>query len=270
MGVVYETILASKRNITGGAFEALIPGVDDTFVIRDYVRGSRAYIEDIWGLDAEHVAQLSIASPRMNDGQFGLRLALPSGAISGPAEEPELLFPGPGRLPVYNADTLKVQVDGTANDDVLFALSVYYENLEGSAVNLYTWAQIESQLEKTFGILVQPTNGICAYGTPVALNSVDDRLEADKKYALLGATCDTPTGLIAIQGPDTGRYRIGIPGKVAPVCTADWFAQLDAKYPGGRIPVIKANNAGSTLISTADANTGATPNVTLILGQIPG
>lgn len=268
MGLVLETVLAAKRNITGGAFESLIPGDGDVFTVRDFEKGSSAWLEEMWGLDDAHVCQISIASPRMNDGQLGLRLALPSGAATGPAEEPQILFPGPGRLPIYRADTPVVQVNGTANDDVLFAYTNRYENLEGSDVPLRTWDQVAPFIEKTFGILVQPTNGIADYGTPVTLDSVDDRLEADKSYALLGSTCNLPTGLISIAGPDTGRYRIGMPGKVDPVDGGDYFVRMAWKYNLPYIPVIKATNKGSTLIYTADSNTGATPNVTLVLAQL--
>jgi hypothetical protein len=270
MGLVLETILAAKQNITGGAFEALNPGTGDTFTIRSMVAGSHGAIEEIWGLDDTSVAQFSLSSPRMNDTTLGLRLALPSNAAVGPAEEPQVIFPGPVRLPVYTADTLRVRVDGVAGDNVLFAYTVRYDNLEASDVPLRTWASISALIEKTFGILVQPTNGTGDYGTPVTLNSADDRLEADKSYALLGATCDVPTGLITIEGPDTGRYRIGLPGKVDPVEGGDYFARMSHKYGLPYVPVIKALNAGSTLISTADANTGATPNITLVLAQLAG
>ena len=268
MGLVVETILAAKQNITGGAFEALNPGTDDTFVIRDYVQGSRAFLEEVWGLDDANKCQFSIASPRMNDGQFGLRLTVPSGAAVGPAEEPQILFPGPGRLPVYRADTLKVQVDGTANDDVLLAMTIRYEDLQGSDANLKTWGEVENLIVKTFGILVQPTAAAANYGAPVAINSVDDRLEADCRYALLGAITDSPVGLISISGPDTGRYRIGLPGKVDPTVGADWFVQESAKYGAASIPIIKSNNAGSTLVSVATSNSTPTPNISLIMAQL--
>lgn len=268
MGLVLETILAAKTLAAGGTFEALNPGNDDVFTVRDFERGSNAYIEEVWGLDDASVCQFSLASPRMNDGQEGLRLALPSGAAVGPAEEPQVIFPGPGRLPVYRADTLKVTANGTNADNVIFAYTTRYENLEGSDVPLRTWDQVGPYIEKTFGILVTPTNGTLDYGTPVTLDSVDDRLEADKLYALLGATVDLSTCLISISGPDTGRYRIGLPGKTDPVDGGDYFVRQAAKYGAPWIPVIKATNKGSTLISSADAAAGGTPNVTLVLAQL--
>jgi hypothetical protein len=267
-GLVLETILGGITAAAGGGFELFTPGDGDTFTVRDFDQNSRAYIEELWGLDTAHAAQLSLASPRMNDGQEGLRLAIPSGAVVLPPEEPQNIFPGPGRMPIYRADTLKVQASATANDALLIAYTARYESLDGSDVAYRTWDQVGPLIEKTFGILVQPTSGVGDYGSPVTLDSVDDRLEADKSYALLGATCSIATGLISIAGPDTGRYRIGLPGKVDPVEGADYFIRMAAKYQLPYIPVIKATNKGSTLIYTAAAATAGTPNVTLVLAQL--
>jgi len=270
MGAVLDSIVAAGTLAAGGTFEALTPGTGDTFTIRDYVKGSNAYLLEAWGVDDTDVCQFSIASPRMNDAQLGLLLSLPSGAAIGPAEEPQVIFPGPIKVPVYNADTLRVRANGTNGDNVALNFLVYYEDLDGSNVQYTSWLNIENQIEKTFGILVQPTAGVLDYGTPVTLDSVDDRLEADKRYALLGATTDVPLAQIGIQGPDTGRYRITMPGKVDPTIGGDWFVQLSAKYGLPLIPVIKANNVGSTLIDCVQVAAGDTANITLILGQLAG
>lgn len=270
MGVALDSVLATGTLAAGGTFEALTAGTGDVFTIRDYEPGSRAYMLEAWALDDTSECQLSIASPRMNDGQLGIVLPMPSGAAIGPAEEPQVLFPGPVKVPVYNADTLRVRANGTTGDLVVADFLIYYEDLEGSDAKYASWLQIEGQIEKVFGILVQPTCGTLDYGTPVALDSVDDRLEADKKYALLGAVTDLPIGVIGITGPDTGRYRVTLPGKVDPTIGGDWFAKLSAKYGLPLIPVIKANNAGATLIDCVQAAAGDTVNVSLILAQLAG
>lgn len=270
MGAALDSVLAIGTLAAGGTFEALTPGTGDTFTIRDYVKGSRASLLEVWALDDTSVCQLSIASPRMNDGQLGLVMPMPSGAAIGPAEEPQVLFPGPVQVPVYNADELRVRANGTNGDLVVADFLIYYEDLDGSNVQYTSWLNIEAQIEKIFGILVQPTAGTLDYGMPVALDSVDDRLEADKKYALLGAITDVPLAVIGITGPDTGRYRITLPGKVDPTQGGDWFAKLSAKYGLPLIPVIKANNAGATLIDCVQAAAGDTANVSLILAQLAG
>ena len=268
MGAALDSILAAGTLAAGGTFEALTPGTGDTFTIRDYVKGSSAYMLEAWAVDDTSVCQFSIASPRMNDSQLGLLLTAPSGAAIGPAEEPQMLFPGPVQVPVYNADTLRLRANGTNGDNVSLNFLVYYEDLDGSNVKYVSWLNIVNSIEKVFGILVQPTAGTRDYGTPVALDSVDDRLEADKKYALLGAITDTALSQIGVTGPDTGRYRVTIPGKVDPTIGGDWFVQLSAKYGLPLIPVIKANNAGATLIDCVSVAGAGQANVSLILAQL--
>lgn len=269
MGLALEVILAAKRNITGGAFENLNPGTGDSFSIRAFVEGSDAFIEEIWGLDNDNAAQLSIKSPRMHDQVRGILLAVPSGAATGEnPEEPHSLFPGYLKSPVYQSDQLSVQVNGTANDDVLFAYLIRYENLQGSNASLHSWVEVEPLVKNYVGILTQPTNGIANYGATVAINSVDNRLKADTDYAVLGAIPSVSTGLIALQSPDFSNYRVGLPGNIDPVSGGNYFVELDRKYMTPHIPVFNANNAGSTLVQTADSDTGATPNVTWILAEL--
>jgi hypothetical protein len=270
MGVALDSILGTATLAAGGTFEPLTPGAADVFTIRDYVKNTHAYLLEAWAVDDTSPCRFSIASPRMNDSQLGLQLSLPSGAAIGPADEPQVIFPGPVQVPVYNADQLRVSANGVTGDKVALSFLLYYEDLDGSDAKYSSWLQIVNQIEKVFGILVQPTSGALDYGSGAALDSVDDRLEADKKYALLGMTTDTPLAQIGITGPDTGRYRVSMPGKVDPTIGGDWFVQLSAKYNLPLIPVIKANNAGSTLIDCVDTAGGATPNITLILAQLAG
>jgi hypothetical protein len=269
MGLAIETILAAKHNITGTNFEDLTPGNGDSFTIRSFAGGSRATLEELWGLNAEHVAQFSLKSPRMHDQVRGILLAVPSGAETGEnPEEPHSLLPAYMTSPVYQSDQLSVQVKGTANDDVLFAYTIHYEDLPGSDAQFHSWGVVEPMIKNLVGILVVPTQGQAAYGTPVTLDSTDDRLKADTDYAILGGQVDVPTGLISIQGPDLANYRIGFPGTTDPSLSGDFFVQADRKYGTPHIPVINANNKGSTTITAAAADTTSAVNVTLIMAEL--
>jgi hypothetical protein len=269
MGLAIETILAAKHNITGGAFEDLTPGSGDTFTIRSFADGSEAYLEELWGLDNTNPAQFSLKSPRMHDQVRGILLAVPSGAATGEnPEEPHFLLPSYLRSPVYQSDTLTVQVNGTANDDCLFAYTIHYADLPGSDAQFHSWDVVRPLIRNLVGILVQPTAGASVYGAAVALDSVDDRLKADTDYAILGLQCSLPTGLISIQGPDLANYRVGVPGTIDPAQSGDWFVQMDKKYGQPHIPVINANNKGSTVVYAATADTASARNVTLIMAEL--
>src|SRR5262245_59784419 len=166
MGLAIETILAAKQNITGGAFESLTPGSGDSFTIRSFADGTKAYLEELLGLDNTSVAQFSLKSPRMHDQVRGILLAVPSGAATGAnPEEPHFLLPSYLRSPVYQSDELTVQVNGTANDDVLFAYTIHYEDLPGSDAQFHSWDVIEPLIKNEVGILVTPTAAAAAYGT---------------------------------------------------------------------------------------------------------
>lgn len=269
MGLALETILAAKQNIAGGGFENLNPGSGDSFSVRSFGDSSRAWIEEIWGADITGKAQFSIKSPRMHDQTRGILLAVPSGAAAGQdPESPQQLLPGYLRQQVYESDTLTVQVSGTANDDVCFAYTTYYENLPGIAARLHRWEEIEPLIANLVGILVQPTTGVAAYGASVTLSSVDDRLKADTDYALLGCVSDSPCGLVSLFGADTGNLRVGMPGATDPVVGANWFVELSKKYGIPHIPVLNSNNKGNTNIVAAQANAAVALNVTLILAQL--
>lgn len=106
------------------------------------------------------------------------------------------------------------------------------------------------------------------YGTAVALNANDDRLQADFDYALLGYTCDQPATSFGIKGPDTGFYRIPMPGHWDSRITADWFIQQDKWRPTPHIPIINANNKATTFLDGLSAGNAGATKVSLLLAQL--
>lgn len=264
-----EVILAAKSNLSGGGFENLSPGTGDTFTFRTASPGSRIEVEEIWALDDASKAQISLKSPNFHDQVRGLLLAIPSGVETGRnPEDPSILFPGPLQLPARAADTFSAQVSGTAADNVVAAMLVAYDDLPGADAQLRTWDEIRARMRQPVGILVQPTNGNCDYGTPVAINSVDQRLNSAAEYAILGALTDTPCSVIGITARATSNYRIGMPGLTDPEMGGDYFVRLSQKYQRGHIPVFRGFDAPNVLIDTVDAGTGATPNITMILAEL--
>ncbi len=117
------------------------------------------------------------------------------------------------------------------------------------------------------GLVTPGTTG--NYGTAVALNANDDRLQADYDYALIGFTTDKPVLSIGISGPDTGYYRIPMPGHWDSRWTADWFLRqaMDRGVP--HVPVINANNKAVTFLDGIDAANPGAIKVSLLLAQFP-
>lgn len=273
MGAAFETITAAKANITGGAYEALPAVAGDSLTVRAFNAPGQAWLLDAWAIDSDHKALFDIRSPRLHDNVRGILMAnmalTPGGAAAVAAQ---LMFPAGAAQPYYSADPLIAEVNGTAADDAVLCQSIYYSDLPGANANLHSWAEIKPRVKNYVGILVQPTANATpgGRGASVALNSVDSRLKADTQYALLGALTDTPVTLIGFYGADTGNYRVGIPGIWDPAKSRTWFVDLSLREGLPLIPVLNANNQGSTNIDLVDAEASTQPNITLMFAELAG
>ena len=270
MGAALISTLGLKQNITGGAFEALTPGTGDSFSVPSYRPGSTAWLLEAWGANSTTKCQFRIRSPRLHDNVQGIRLAAQFNPTqSGADGNPQLYLPPYVRQMLYPSDTLTVEVNGTAMDDVDLIYLTYFEDFPGISANLRTWEEIQARIVNTLGVLVTPTAGAANdYGTSEALNADDDRLKADAEYAVLGLTVDLPCTSIGIRGPDTGNYRIACPGHWDSQRSAGFFVALSQMYGLPLIPVIHSNNKGTTLVDAVDAAGATAPNVTLILAEL--
>ena len=258
-----------KQTITGGSFEALAAESGDSLTIPSFREGSRAWLLEAWGNDSATKCQFSIRSPKMHDSTRGIRMAhMFNPTLSGTDGDPDLLLPPFVRQPLYRTDNLVIEVLGTANDHVSITLLEYFEDLDGVDAALYHWSEIEARIVDMVGILVTPSSGAAGvYGTAEAISTDDDRLKADTRYALLGATSDLPVQSLGIKGPDTGNQRVSLPLHWDNRRSGGWFVDLSIMYGLPTIPVINSNNKGVTFTDAVD--TGAlSPNVTLIFGEL--
>ncbi len=266
-----DTILAFKTSLAGGGFEDLAAGAGDSFSIRSYQDGSAAYLQEVWAADSASKCQLSIKSPRLHDQVRGILTAFTSHAGGGAAAfNPQPLLPGLLPQRVYSTDTLPVPARGPAADAVAALMQVRYENLGGIHARLASWEEVHANMVNEVGIAVSPVASatIGQWGASVALNSTDNRLKANTDYALLGWTTDLPVTAIAIFGTDTGNLKIGAPGFWDLDDGATWFVEASRRYGVPMIPIINANNAGSTSIQCADVVVSSAPHVTLIFAQL--
>lgn len=270
MGAALHMLTSGKANITGGAFESLSALGGDSLSLFAFPSGSRAWLLTAWGIDSDSKADFDIRSPRLHDNVRGIRMSntpLAPGAVT--ANGAQIMLPRYAKQPLYSSDTLVEEVNGTAADDAILSQLIYYENLPGVSANLVTWAEIEARVVNIVGIRVSPTSGaVVAFGTAVALNSTDDRLQADIDYALLGYTVDTPITTIGIKGPNTGNIRLGGPGMVDGLITSNWFVQLSRDTGLPCIPVINANNRATTFIDTCDGEGATAAGINLIFAEL--
>lgn len=271
MGLALESILGFKSDLAGGGFEALTAGLDDSFQIRNFPDASRADLEEVWACDDSSPFQLSIKSPLLHDQVRGILLAGSNlDAAGGATFNPQTLLPGSLTQQVQITDTLQVQVSGVIHDVFAALFNIRYDNLPGANARLFDWQTVYRLIKNYVGILVQPVGSATKgqWGAGVALNSVDDRLHADRDYAVLGWQSSIPVTAVAINGIDTGNLWVGGPGGWNQEMTGDIFVRLAQKHGVPHIPVINSNNQGSTLIRIADVAAATAPNVTVILAEL--
>ncbi len=266
-----DSIMGLLLNATGGGgWDALTAGSGDSFTIKSFPSGSRAFIISAHAGNSTTKCDFSIRSPRMHDSTRGYRMAYEfnptlSGADGGPA----VLWPWGVKQEVFTTDTLVFETLATANDDVNLVASVYYENLGGIDSRLITPAEVVARTKNLVGIRVSPTAGATnLYGTAEAIDTDDNRLIADTDYALLGLLTDLPTTSIGFKGPDTGNLRIAIPASWNNQMVARYFLELSDAYNMPLVPVINSNNKSVTYVDACDASSSTAPLITLLFAEL--
>ena len=279
MASLLTCVNAFKQSLTGGSFEALAAATKDSLQIVSTgdPNTPAGWIEEAWAANSAHKMEFDIFSQRFGDNQNGLRGELMFNPTVTTSNKMQLVLPRTLDIPVWSADTLNVQVNGTASDNANVGFQIYYQNFQGSEQRLAPYSLVENAVKtgisgnsRVLGIEVTVTPGATGnYGTAVALNANDDRLQADYDYALIGYTCDQPVLCFGISGPDTGQYRIPMPGFWDARHTSDWFLQQSRWRNGNRVPIINANNKGQTFLDGIDpGNPGAT-KLALYFAQLP-
>jgi len=274
---VITCVNAFKQSLTGSAFEALAAATGDSLSIIDFPDGDNAYVEEICAGNSATKMEVAVYSPRFGDNQYGLRLQqMFNPTLSGADGVPQFLLPAEVDIPVYSTDVLNVQVNGAASDNANVMLQLYYENIRGAGQRLAHWETVRGLVmqpgayaSRTLAVEVTVTPGTTGnYGSSVALNANDDRLQADFDYALLGYTTDQPLLCVGIRGPDTGYYRIPMPASWDARKSAGYFIAQDVSRPSPHIPIINSNNKATTFLDAIHpANAGAT-KVSLLLAQL--
>lgn len=267
---VLTSISAFKQSLAGGAFEALAAVSGDSLSIIAFPDGSKAYVEEVISGNSTTKMEVAIYSPRFGDNQYGLRMQhMFNPTLSGADGDPNLLLPREIDVPVYSTDTLNVQVNGTAAANANVTLQLYYENIQGAGQRLASWEMIQQGIVRYLAVECTVTPGATGSpGTAVAINANDDRMQADQDYAVLGYTVDNAVTCLRLYGPDTGFYKIPLPGHWDERHTSDWFIQAGKWRTRPHIPIINANNKATTFLDgISSANVGAI-KCSLFLAQL--
>lgn len=240
---------------------AVCPGSVGTFTIDSFTNGN-AYLEDLWASGAAFDF-LRVRSGRLHDANQGIRLQV------GTTFRRPLLSRGNGGL-LYSVDNLTVEADATGAGTQLVALTYGFDDLGGTGQRIADWASIQPRIQAIMGQQVSVTSSatIGTYGAGVALNATFDNWKAGRDYALLGYTVSAGCGVICLNGPDTSGQDIGFPGDPDPFDTRDYFIERSVESGKATIPILAANNKGSTILKNADTAASTAVVVTLNLALL--
>lgn len=270
MGRCLQVVHAFKQNITGGAFEALAAGTGDSLSVPNFAPGAGAWMLEAWAGNSANACEFDIRSPDFHDNTRGVRMAaMFNPTLSGADGDPNLLLPFRVRQPLYPSDTLTVEVNGTATNNVGLDMLEYFENLPGADQNIFTWAELEPRVVNLVGIRVSVVAGAAGdWGTARAINADDDRLIANTDYAILGATSQLPALALSFTSPETSGRKIGLPLSWNPYLSSGFFCDLSEKFRLPTVPVINSNNRGNVLLQAADPGGAIATAATLVMAEL--
>lgn len=261
MGLALEVVAGSATN-PGAAFTALTPGTGNTFAIRSADANSAIYLDDQWAKGGT-AGVFRIRSPRMHDNVTGLGFPY---QINAPRTFLERVPP----QPLYPVDTLIPEITGGAAETDVGLFAIWYESISGLSANLATWDEIAPRIKNvlTNQVNVTAAGSLGAWSAGTAINATEDKLHADGTYALLGWESTVGVAAIAVAGTDTANLRVGGPSPAEPIETRDWFIRASQETGRAYIPLIKANNKGTTLVYQLDNLAGAANLTFLALAEL--
>ncbi len=261
MGQAIQLVAGAVTN-PGATITAVVALVGESLTVPAFNPASRAYLGAIWSPGAT-AGVARIRSPRFHDAAQGIRLQRAAANF-------EPLAPLEALQPVYGADLLTAEVSGGAAETDMLAYLLFYDDLPGVQARLATWQDIQPRIKNLLAVEVATTSGgVGAYGTARALNFSFDTLKAGVDYAILGYTVSAKVGVVCFFGPDLGNQHIGGPGLiVGDVDTRHWFVELGFQTGRPSIPVINANNRGTTFVQTADVAGATACNVSVFLAEL--
>jgi len=256
-------VLTGRVTNPSTTLTAVTVNTGDSFTVRSFPFGSKAYILDAWALGATAGA-IRIRSPRLHDFAQAIRLRYPA-SFSNPLA---VLLPN---QPLYPQDVLTVEQSGGGAETDALSFLVYYEDLPGVDARLVRYADIAGRIRNVVAEEQNVTTGATAgqYSASQALNANFDILKRNVDYAILGAITDTRIVSIGVTGPDTGNLRVGIPGEPSNTDILSGYLRfLSERADKPCIPVINAANVGATTVDVAAIVTSTAINVSIVLAEL--
>lgn len=245
----------------GAGTNVATPSAGDSFQVPSFDLSSNAYIEQVHANGAT-TDFIRIRSPRLHDANQGLRVW-----VGGTTRRS--LLPWGMNETLYPSDTPTVEIDATGAGTGGILVTYGFTDLPGVQPRLALWPEVQPRIVHVMGCEVDVTSGaIGTWGASAAINSVFDNFEAGADYAWLGYTCSVAVTGLALTGKDTGNLKIGGPGANDNYESTNYFINMADMTGRPSIPIIAANNKGSTILQAVDVAAATATKVTLLLAQL--
>jgi len=261
-----------KQTLGGGGFEALGVGAGDPSAFAVVPIGTVSWLADLRGVDDASPCEVSVTAPGFHDQILGILGWIPDGSVMSPVNRPFTISPPGIDQPIIGGNTPTVNVSGTAGDNVNVTAIIYHSELPGSPQNLMTAGQVKSMNRNILGVDVTVDPSSIAQGdwsTPVSISAASTRLDAARKYALLGFTSPTPLAAIGVQGFETSSLKVGGPVLADGDDDASLIYDLAELYQTAIIPVFSGANQDNIFVTAADPAAGSTA-ITVMFADLTG
>lgn len=263
MGRAIDTVLAFSTQGAAAPFPvALAATAGDSLQVRSFPREKRTYLESVI-YSAAGGERIRITSPLMHDNVTGLTWE--------PAEVPsQWLLPPEASVRLQPTDTLTVQGGIAAAGTIVAGLVIAYEDLDGAAARLFSWADIRGMIKYVKPIEVDLNAIAVGAWTDTPINTTDKQLHADSYYAVFGWSPNAAVDIVGVKGSATGNLRVCGPGATSTLDVTEYFITVSEKTGRPHIPVFAANDQGAFNISAANhaAIAGAAERVYVILAEL--
>lgn len=203
-----------------------------------------------------------VRSPLMYDNVKGIHIAAGIGKTI-------FNLQAAGVQPMYSQDTLIIEGTGGASEYEVVTATRYYSNFQGSDMRLYSWGTIMPLIVNLYQVEVATTSTSTPTAwTDTVITTTENLLKANTDHAVLGYTVDTAISGVAIKGADTSNFRYGGPGLIISPFTVDFYVRMSNLMGVAAIPVFNSANVGNTFVSTIDAGSSTSSNITLMIAQL--
>jgi hypothetical protein len=261
-----------KQNCTGTTYEALSVGSGDPSAFAVVPLGSISWLADLRGVDDASPAEVSVTAPGFHDQILGILGLIPDGSGLAPANRPTTISPPGLDQPIVGGNTPVVNVKCTAADNVNVTAIIYHSELPGSPQNLLTAAGVKQQTKTLLGVDVTVDPSAVAQGdwsTAVSLSAAGRRLDAARRYALVGFTSAVPLAAVGVVGFETSGLKVGGPVLADGDHDASLIYDLAQLYGTALIPVFSGANQDNIYVYAADPAAGST-DITVQLADLTG